>query len=89
MLVEWDRSDPIVEALYRIEATGDELTAHHVRHGQIALIPMFPDEFASDQGFFSNVRFERTGGGEVTELRVSGGGVRNLRFVKLPTPLPK
>ena len=81
---------PEVEALYRIEATGAELTAHHVRHGKIALIPLFPDEFTSNQWFLSNVRFERTAGGQVTGLRVSGdgGGVRNLRFVRLATPLP-
>ena len=59
-----------------------------VRHGKIAFIPLFPDGFASNQGFFSNVRFERNAGGEVMGLRVSGGGVRNLRFVKLATPLP-
>ena len=82
---------PVVAALYRIEASGDELSAHHVRHGKIALIPLVPDEFASDRWFLSNLRFERAAGGEVTGLRVSGdgGGVRNLRFVKLPTPLPK
>ena len=80
---------PEVEALYRIEAAGENLTAHHVRHGTINLMPLFPDVFASDQWFFSNVRFERNPGGTVAGLRVSGERVRNLRFVKLASPLPK
>ena len=79
---------PEVEALYRLEVAGDELTARHVRHGVIALTPVVRDEFASDEWFLSTLRFERNAEANVVGFRASGGRVRNLRFVRLTTPLP-
>ncbi len=79
---------PEVEALYRLEVAGDALTARHVRHGVIALTPVVPDEFASDEWFLSTLRFERNPEANVVGFRASGGRVRNLRFVRLTTPLP-
>lgn len=76
---------PEVETLYRVEVAGAELAVQHVRHGKMSLTPLVPDEFTSD-GWF--VRFERNASGDVTGLRVSSERVRNLRFVRLTTPLP-
>ena len=79
---------PELDALYHLEATAEGLVARHIRHGDIALEPRAGDEFATDRWFMREVRFERAPDGAVTEMRVGGGRVRNLRFVKLTTPLP-
>ncbi len=77
-----------VDALYHLEATEDGLIARHIRHGEIALEPRAPDEFATDRWFMREVRFERAPGGSVSAMRVGGGRVRNLLFIKLTHPLP-
>ena len=79
---------PELDALYHVEASEDGLVARHIRHGTIVLDPRGADEFATGQWFFREVRFVRDSRGVVTEMRVGGGRVRNLRFVKLATPLP-
>ena len=79
---------PELDALYHVEASEDGLVARHIRHGVIVLDPRGADEFATGQWFFREVRFVRDNRGVVTEMRVGGGRVRNLRFVKLATPLP-
>ena len=79
---------PELDALYHLDVADGRLVAHHIRHGAIDLDPRAPDEFATDQWFFREVRFERGFRGAVTEMLVGGGRVRNLRFVKLATPLP-
>ena len=80
---------PELDALYHLEAGEDGLFARHIRHGDIALEPRAADEFATDRWFMREIRFERGPDGAVTEMRVGGGRVRNLRFVKLPRPLPR
>ena len=79
---------PELDALYHIEAAGDGLVAHHIRHGAIPLEPRSPDEFATDNWWMREVRFERGAAGAVTGLRIGGGRVRNLLFVRLRAPLP-
>ncbi len=79
---------PELDALYHVEAGEGTLTARHVRHGEIALEPRAPDEFATDRWWMREIRFERGAGGAVTGLRVGGGRVRNLLFVRLGGPLP-
>jgi len=79
---------PELDALYHIEATGGGLVARHIRHGETALRPRAPDEFATDNWWMREVRFERDADGAVTGLRVGGGRVRNLLFVRLRVPLP-
>ncbi|MYH10880.1 MAG: beta-lactamase family protein [Gemmatimonadales bacterium] len=80
---------PELDALYHIETTEEGLVARHVRHGDIALEPRARDEFATDRWFMREVRFERAPDGSVSALRVGGGRVRNLLFVKLIRPLPR
>ena len=79
---------PELDALYHLGVSEGRLVARHVRHGEIVLEYRAPDEFATDRWFFRSVRFERGGDGAVTDMRVGGGRVRNLRFVRLATPLP-
>ncbi len=78
---------PELDALYHIEAGDGGLVAHHVRHGEIALRPRSPDEFATESWWMREVRFERGTGGAVITMRVGGGRVRNLLFVRLDGPL--
>ena len=80
---------PELDALYHLEAGEDGLVARHIRHGDIALEPRAADEFATDRWFMREIRFERAPDGTVAEMRVGGGRVRNLRFVKLARPLPR
>ena len=79
---------PEVDALYHVEATDDGLVARHIRHGEISLEPRGRDEFATDRWFMREVRFERMPDGSVSAMRVGGGRVRNLLFIKLTRPLP-
>ena len=79
---------PELDALYHLSVSEGRLVARHVRHGEIVLEYRAPDEFATDRWFFRGVRFERGGDGAVGDMRVGGGRVRNLRFVRLTTPLP-
>ncbi len=80
---------PEVDALYHLDVADDGLVARHIRHGDIALEPRAADEFATDRWFMREIRFERAPDGAVTEMRVGGGRVRNLLFVKLTRPLPR
>ena len=79
---------PELDALYHVAAGEGGLVAHHIRHGAIALEPRAADEFATDRWWMREIRFERGAGGVVTGLRVGGGRVRNLLFVRLRAPLP-
>ena len=79
---------PELDALYHIEAAADRLVARHIRHGETTLQPRAPDEFATDNWWMREVRFERGPDGAVTGMRVGGGRVRNLLFVRLSAPLP-
>ncbi|MYA34041.1 MAG: beta-lactamase family protein [Gemmatimonadales bacterium] len=80
---------PELDALYHLQATDEGLVARHIRHGDIALEPRARDEFATDRWFMREVRFERTPDGSVAAMRVGGGRVRNLLFIKLTRPLPR
>ena len=79
---------PELDALYHLSVSDGRLVARHVRHGEIVLEYRAPDEFATDRWWMREIRFERGGDGAVTDMRIGGGRVRNLRFVKLTTPLP-
>ena len=78
---------PELDALYHVGVSEGGLVARHIRHGDIVLDPRGADEFATEHWFFGEVRFVRDNRGVVTEMRVGGGRVRNLRFVRI-APLP-
>ena len=65
-----------------------QLVAAHIRHGDIPLAHAEDDVFNGTMWFFDEVAFSRNTAGQVDGFRLSGGRVRNLRFVKLDTPLP-
>jgi CubicO group peptidase (beta-lactamase class C family) len=78
-----DYFSPELEAVYRVTVVGDSLVARHIRHGDIRLEPAEADVFTGDRWFFRRVAFTRDGGDRVDGFRVSGGRVRDLRFVRL------
>ena len=83
---------PELDALYHVRVSESRLVASHVRHGDIPLAPA-PDQaaagtFTSDRWFFRNVRFTPGDRGSPMEMRVGGGRVRNLLFLRIDSPLP-
>ncbi len=79
---------PELDALYHLGVSDGRLVARHIRHGEIVLEYRAPDEFVTDSWWMREIRFERGPGGAVTDMRVGGGRVRNLLFVRLAGPLP-
>lgn len=79
---------PELDALYHLGVADGRLVAQHIRHGEIVLEYRAPDEFVTDRWWMREIRFERGPGGAVTDMRVGGGRVRNLLFVRLAAPLP-
>lgn len=78
-----DYYSPELQTFYRIVVKGDSLLARHPRHGDVPLSATDEDTFAGGAWFFGKVVFSRGEDGRVDGLRVSGGRVRDLRFMKL------
>jgi CubicO group peptidase (beta-lactamase class C family) len=74
---------PELEAVYRVERTGDRLTLHHVRHGAVPLEPIDARTFTGRRWPFNRVVFERDEAGTVTAFLLTGSRVRDVRFVRL------
>lgn len=70
-----------LETAYVIDTVGNQLMAHHARLGDLELLPdpSGPDQFTASIGV---VHFVRNAQQVVTGLLVSGGRIKNLRFVK-------
>jgi CubicO group peptidase (beta-lactamase class C family) len=79
---------PEIQTLYEISVKDGELVAEHLRHGELPLTHEEEDTFSGPQWFFRDVRFTRDGEGAVDGFRLTGGRVRNLRFLKLRAALP-
>jgi CubicO group peptidase (beta-lactamase class C family) len=74
---------PELEAVYRVERTGDSLTLHHVRHGAIPLEPIDGRTFTGRRWPFNRLVFERDAAGAATGFLLTGSRVRDMRFVRL------
>lgn len=70
--------------VYTIEARGDTLFAG-TRQGEARLNPVEKDVFRSGR----TLTFERDSNGSVVGLKITGGRVRNLAFVRLKEGLPR
>ena len=68
-----------VDTSYTVTINEGTVEISHWRHGTARLRPAAGDVFRSS-GVFRSVRFERDDQGKVTELLISTGRVRNLRF---------
>lgn len=67
---------------YSISVRSGKLIVNHFRTGDIVLIPVGTDNFSSIKWWFNQIEFVRDESKKVTGLKVSGQGVRNMRFEK-------
>ena len=67
---------------YTFEAKDDHLIAKHIRNSEFILRPIKGDRFSANRWFFSIVEFVRNPEGKITDILVSSGRIRNLRFEK-------
>lgn len=72
-----------LETFYSVALDGEELTIHHIRHGDFPLVPKEKGVFSSGEWFIGTVTFESDEGGVSTTLRMSNGPIRNLRFERV------
>lgn len=69
-----------VETQYTITLKDGKLTANHIRHGEIALIPAGPDRFTTKEWFLPEARFLWDGTNGVSGVTLGGGRVTGIRF---------
>lgn len=67
---------------YTISIQDNMLVARHRRHGDIQLTPTIKDQLTGNIWWFSNVHFIRDENQIITGFKLTGGRVRNLRFVR-------
>jgi CubicO group peptidase (beta-lactamase class C family) len=67
---------------YRILLRDGVLVAEHRRHTDTPLTGTVRDRFVGDNWWFRSVQFSRDDAGRVDGFLLSGGRVRNLRFVR-------
>jgi len=67
---------------YKIILQENKLLARHRRHGDIPLVLNKKDLFTGRTWFFQKIRFVRNEKQEISGFLLTGGRVRNLRFVK-------
>jgi hypothetical protein len=67
---------------YKLLFEENNLLARHRRHGDIPLILKKKDQFTGRTWFFQKVRFMRNEKQEISGFLLTGGRVRNLRFIK-------
>ena len=69
-----------LETQYTITLKGGKLTAAHVRHGDIALIPASQDRFKTTEWFMPEANFLRDSSNRVSGVTLGGGRVKAIRF---------
>lgn len=74
---------PELETVYHVAAEDDGLVATHARHGEIPLSPIDEDTFGGRPWYFRKLVFTRDAAGAVDGFLLSGGRVRDLRFLRL------
>lgn len=68
-----------LQSTWSFTVQGDNLVAHHRRHGDIPLRPVSRDRFEGP-GFFRDVEFVRDAGGGIVAMTVSRPRIRGERF---------
>jgi CubicO group peptidase (beta-lactamase class C family) len=69
-----------LETVWTLRVVSGQLVAEHFRSGTFTLQPVSEDRFRS--ALFGEIRFYRTGNGEVAGFTANSDRVRNLRFIK-------
>jgi len=80
---------PEIETVYDIRVDDEGLVVYHLKHGEMRISVEREDHFSGTQFFLRALRFTRDESGAVDGFRLTGGRVRNLRFMKLAAPLPR
>jgi len=71
-----------LDTSYRIIEKEGEMYAHHFRHGEIPMVWKSGDLFFGKQWWFKRVEFTRNSETKIVGFLLTGGRVRNLRFIK-------
>ena len=69
-----------LETQYTIKLKDGKLTAEHIRHGAIELLPTMQDQFQPQEWFMSEVKFQRDGAGQVSGVTMGGGRLTGILF---------
>jgi hypothetical protein len=70
---------------YRIELRDGALGVRQRSGAWVRLLPTGMDRFDAEQGGAA-IEFTRNGASEITEVKVSGGRIRNVRFIRSTLP---
>ncbi len=70
---------------YRVEMRDGSLGVRQRSGAWVWLLPTGANRFDADQGG-ATIEFTRNGASEITELKVSGGRIRNVRFIRSTLP---
>ncbi len=73
-----------LETEYTIKLKGGKLTAEHIRHGSIELLPALPDQFATRTWFMAELKFQRDPSGKVSGMTLGGGRLTGILFKRKP-----
>ncbi len=73
-----------LETEYTILLKEGKLTAQHIRHGEIPLLPAGKDRFSTREWFMPEVNFLRDGSNWISGLTLGGGRVTAVRFTRKP-----
>jgi len=71
-----------LETQYTIVLRNGKLMAQHVRHGNIALLPVGPERVTSSEWFMPELIFMRDTSNRVTGFTAGGGRVAGIRFTR-------
>jgi hypothetical protein len=73
-----------LETQYTVKLKDGKLTAEHIRHGNIELLPTAQDHFATRESFMAQVEFERDASGKVSGMTLGGGRLTGILFKRRP-----
>lgn len=71
-----------LDTTYKIVLQDDKIVARHRHHGDIPLVKSKEDAFTGRRWFFHKVQFFRNEKNRIEGFLLTGGRVRNLRFVR-------
>ena len=73
-----------LETEYTVLLKNGKLTAEHIRHGSVELLPTMPDQFATRTWFMAEVKFLRDQTGKVSGMTMGGGRLTGILFKPKP-----
>jgi hypothetical protein len=72
-----------LSTVYSVILESGQLIARHFRTGDVVLSLTKPDQFSGNKWYFRSAEFKRDPNGKIAGFSVSGGRVRNLKFVRM------